>query len=72
MDVEFLKWSIGQGGIAVAFVVLFHFYRKDVKSYTDLWREHSGVLMTVVRENTTSNVRLISLIDEIRRERREK
>lgn len=71
MDAEFLKWSIGQGGIAVAFVVLFHFYRKDVKSYTDLWREHSGIMMSVVKENTASNVRLIGLIDEMRRERKE-
>jgi len=67
MDSDTLKWAIGQGGFAVAFIVLFHFYRKDVKSYTDLWRSVSDALIEVVKDNTASNTRLTVLIDALHR-----
>lgn len=67
MEPDFVKWMIGQGGIAIAFVVLFHFYRKDVKSYTDQWRGQSEALIEVVKDNTASNTRLIVLIDALHR-----
>ena len=67
MDAEFLRWAIGQGGIAIAFVVLFHFYRKDVQSFTSQWQGQSEALIEVVRDNTASNTRLIVLIDALHR-----
>lgn len=64
-DAEFSKYLIGQGGFALAFVVLFYFYRKDVKAYTDLWKSQTESLMQVVKENTTSNTRLIASNDSM-------
>lgn len=53
---EFGKWiiTLGVGGI-LAFV-MFMFYRKDVKQYTELWKAQSELLMMVVKENTTAHV----------------
>lgn len=65
MDGEFLKWSVGQGGLAIAFMVLFHFYRQDVKRYTDSWKDQSNALLTVVKENTASNTRLVASTDSM-------
>jgi hypothetical protein len=67
MDAEAVKYLVGQGGFAVAFLLLFHFYRKDVKGYTDLWRGQSEALIGVVKENTASNIHLITLIDALHR-----
>jgi hypothetical protein len=67
MDADALRWAIGQGGLAIAFVVLFHFYRKDVKSYTELWRGVSDNLIIVVKENTTSNVKMLVLLEALHR-----
>ena len=33
---------------------MFHFYRKDVERYTELWRGQSEQLIQVVKENTTA------------------
>lgn len=62
-DPEFIKWfaTLGIGGVLAAF--MFMFYRKDVQQYTELWRTTADLLMTVVKENTASNTRLISLIE---------
>lgn len=67
MDAEFVKWfaTLGVGGILAG--VMFMFYRKDVKQYTDLWKEQSGILMAVVKENTASNTKLITVIDALHR-----
>lgn len=63
MDPEFTKWlaTLGVGGILAGF--MFMFYRKDVKQYTELWRTTAEQLMTVIKENTASNTRLILLIE---------
>ncbi len=60
---EFGKWlaTLGIGGILAAF--MFSFYRKDIKQYTELWRFAAEQLMLVVKENTASNTKLISLIE---------
>lgn len=52
MDTEFVKYlaTLGVGGVLAAF--MFHFYRKDVKTYTDQWRGQSEALMGVVKDNT--------------------
>lgn len=62
-DPEFVKWfaTLGIGGILAAF--MFVFYRKDVHQFTELWKDTTQTLMTVVKENTTSNIKLISLIE---------
>jgi hypothetical protein len=63
LDAEFFKWfaTLGVGGILAAF--MFVFYRKDVRQYTDLWKVQSDQLIQVVKENTISNQRLVSLIE---------
>lgn len=67
---EFAKWliTLGVGGVLAGF--MFVFYRKDVKSYTELWKAQAERLeslaervMSVVKENTASNVKLITLIE---------
>jgi hypothetical protein len=69
-DTEFIKWfaTLGIGGVLAGF--MFVFYRKDVKQYTELWKiqtERVEVLVerviSVIKENTTSNVKLIALIE---------
>ncbi len=62
-DPEFVKWfaTLGIGGILAAF--MFVFYRKDIQSYTELWKMSSDQLATIVKENTASNVKLITLIE---------
>lgn len=54
MDAEFVKWmaTLGVGGVLAAF--MFHFYRKDVRTYTDQWRGQSEALMGVVKDNTAA------------------
>lgn len=63
MDSEFTKWlvTLGVGGVLAGF--MFMFYRKDVKQYTELWKMATDQLITVVKENTVSNTKLISMIE---------
>ena len=63
MDAEFLKWfaTLGVGGILAGF--MFMFYRKDVKQYTELWKTTSDQMLAVIKDNTSSNTKLISLIE---------
>ena len=72
MSPDDLKWAVGQGGFALAFVVLFHFYRKDIKSYTDLWQATTKELMQLTKDNTTSNtlntasnMQLINVVNQL-------
>lgn len=60
---ELAKWfaTLGIGGALAAF--MFIFYRKDVQQYTELWRLTAQQLIEVVKENTSSNTKLISLIE---------
>lgn len=64
---EFGKWlvTLGVGGVLAGF--MFVFYRKDIKQYTELWKMSSDVLMTIVKENTASNVKLISMLEALER-----
>ena len=63
VNTEFTQWlvTLGVGGILAAF--MFTFYRKDMKQYTELWRTTSEQLMNIIKENTASNTKLISLIE---------
>lgn len=67
MDAEFVKWlsTLGIGGILAG--LMFLFYRKDVKQYTELWQSQASILMTVVKENTASNTKLITVIEALHR-----
>ena len=63
VDTEFVKWlaTLGIGGVLAGF--MFVFYRKDIRQYTELWKLASEQLTTIVKENTASNTKLISLIE---------
>ena len=67
MNTDFVQWfaTLGVGGILAAF--MFHFYRADVKTYTDQWRGQTELLVTVVRENTAANTRLLAVIEALHR-----
>ncbi len=64
---EFLKWiaTLGVGGVLAGFMFLA--YRKDIRQYTDLWKFTSDQLMLVIKENTASNTRLISMLESAER-----
>jgi hypothetical protein len=63
IDVEFTKWlaTLGIGGILAGF--MFTFYRKDVKQYTELWKSTADILIGVVKDNTATNTKLITMIE---------
>jgi hypothetical protein len=63
MDAEFAKWlaTLGVGGVLAG--LMFMFYRKDVKQYTELWKTATDTMMLIVKENTASNTKLIQLIE---------
>jgi hypothetical protein len=63
MNQEFMQWvaTLGVGGVLAA--LMFVFYRKDVQQYTELWKNTTDQLMIIVKDNTASNVRLITLLE---------
>ena len=63
MDAEFTKWlvTLGVGGVLAGF--MFMFYRKDVKQYTELWKSSTDQLILIIKENTASNIKLITLLE---------
>lgn len=63
MDPEFIKYlsTLGIGGILAGF--MFVIYCKDIKQYTELWKSATDSLMTVVKDNTVSNTKLVALIE---------
>ncbi len=60
---EFVKWlvTLGVGGILAGF--MFVFYRKDMKSYTELWKGATDLLVLTIIKNTESNVKLITMLE---------
>jgi len=60
---EFTKWlaTLGVGGILAG--LMFMLYRKDIKQYTDLWKNTTDILMGIVKENTASNTKLIGMLE---------
>lgn len=67
VDAEFVKWlsTLGIGGILAG--LMFAFYRKDIKQYTELWKTSSDQMMSIVKENTASNTKIITLIEGMER-----
>jgi hypothetical protein len=63
VNTEFIQWltTLGIGGVLAGF--MFMFYRKDVKQYTEMWRTTTEQLINVIKENTSSNTKLIALIE---------
>lgn len=55
--------TLGIGGILAGFI--FIVYRKDMKQYIELWRTTTEQLMTIVKENTASNTKLVSVIEDM-------
>lgn len=57
---EFTKYlaTLGVGGVLAG--IMFMFYRKDVRQYTDLWKAQTELMMKVVQENTASSVKLVA------------
>jgi transcriptional/translational regulatory protein YebC/TACO1 len=64
IDLEFTKWlaTLGIGGVLAAF--MFTFYRKDVKQYTELWKNTTELVIAAIKENTASNVKLIVMLEQ--------
>lgn len=62
-NAELAKWlaTLGVGGVLAG--LMFMFYRKDIKQYTELWKATTEQLINVIRENTSSNIRLIGLLE---------
>lgn len=64
--------TLGVGGIVAAF--MFMFYRRDVKQYTDMWKEQSQAntrvvsqVMDVVRDNTAALTKVVTVVDSLHR-----
>lgn len=64
---ELMKWfaTLGIGGVLAGF--MFVFYRKDIQQYTELWKGMATQLLDVVKDNTASNTKLISLLESMER-----
>lgn len=74
MDAEFYKWLAGMGVGGSIAALIFYFYRKDVRSYTELWKETAMMLGTTIKEstaahtmNTESNREVINLLQALHR-----
>lgn len=67
VDGDFVKWlaTLGVGGVLAAF--MFVFYRKDVRVYTEMWRGQSEILIAVIKDNTATTAKLVTLIDALHR-----
>jgi len=63
MDAEIIKQltTLGVGGAIAA--LMFVFYRKDVKQFTTLWETTANQLIIVIKDNTASNTRLITMLE---------
>lgn len=75
MDPEVLKWMAGLGGGSASIAgLLFYFYRKDVRGYTEVWQQTAAMLTAVIEkstsahvENTQSNREMIGLLRAMHR-----
>lgn len=54
LDPDFIKYlsSLGVGGLIAG--LMFMWYRRDVKTFTEQWKGQTELLMTVVRDNTAA------------------
>lgn len=64
---EMIKWfaTLGVGGVLAG--IMFFFYRKDVKMYTDLWKGQTDILVKMVQGNTSATVKNNVVLDALHR-----
>lgn len=74
MDQKQIEWfaTLGVGGIVAAF--MFMYYRRDVKYYTDLWKDQANQnravieqMLGVIRDNTAALTKLVAVVDSLHR-----
>ncbi len=67
MNQEFIQWfaTLGIGGVLAGF--MFMFYRKDIRQYTELWQTVTNQLIILVKEDVSSNTRLITMLENLER-----
>ena len=67
IDADFVKYlaSLGVGGAIAA--LMFHFYRKDVATFTAQWKGQSDALIGVVRDNTSVMTKVMTLVEALHR-----
>jgi hypothetical protein len=65
MDADLSKWfaTLGVGGALAS--MMFFFYRKDVRQYTELWKAQTEMLMQVVKDNTTAITRNTMVVETL-------
>jgi len=66
-DTEFAKFlaTLGVGGVLAG--VMFFFYRRDMQAHAEVLRAERNVLIEVVKENTSSNTKLVTVIEALQR-----
>jgi hypothetical protein len=64
---DFVKWVLTFGVGGVLALVMFLVHRKDSQRNIDQWKGTAEVLMAVVRDNTASNIKLITMIETMER-----
>lgn len=65
-NLELFKYAVTQGGLTIAFIVLFLSYRKDLKERASTEQESKRVLIDLVSENKVAIQQLTDLIRERR------
>ena len=60
---EFMKWLATLKIKNILAGIMFFVYRKDIKQYTELWKTTADQLISIVKENTASNTKLIILLE---------
>lgn len=73
-DAEFIRYLAQSGAVGVIAALLFFFYRKDVRQYTELWQaqaklnhEQTTMMMAVVKENTAAITQNTEVIKSLHR-----
>lgn len=73
-DHELLKWLTQLSGSGALLAVLLYFYRKDVRSYTELWQgqaklshEQTQAMMALVEKTTAAIVQNTEVVKSLHR-----
>lgn len=65
IDPDLSKWfaTLGVGGVLAS--MMFFFYRKDIKQYTELWKAQSELLIQVVKDNTVAVTKNTAVVETL-------
>lgn len=70
VETEFAKWlaTLGVGGAIAALTLIFYNqlskrHEEFIKHYTEMFKSMNDQLLVVIKENTTSNTRLIQMLE---------